>query len=396
MNITANRLELLSAAQDAEKVAPAHSALDVLRCTCLSTENGKLTVASGNLELALERRIPAEIAEEGRVVIEAGLLSSMLRLMDSDSVTIEQKENHRATVTGGKTSYGIAVLDAADYPRLEIPFPEDTVSVTGIPAMAKRTVFAVAEEDNRPVMKCVHLIFSGDGLRAVGSDGFRIAAARGDSEATGSVDMLVPASSLEKLAQLIGNKDTLKVGTTGKNIVFLKEDFLFSARLMEGEYFDADQLMGRVKTVFTILTDTDLLKRALTSVYTLTGEQNRFSITFSGARLNMRCESEYGASEVGMDVVPLSGNPTGMYWYNPAKLLECLRAQSGTLMLELAQNGAIILRTDELVCLQMATREPKPIVIRQKEVKPKAEPKPKAEAKGKTKKKKDAALPAAA
>ena len=35
--------------------------------------------------------------------------------------------------------------------------------------------------------------------------------------------------SLAKLAQLVGNKDTLQVGTTGKTVVFLKDDFAFSA-----------------------------------------------------------------------------------------------------------------------------------------------------------------------
>ena len=392
MNITANRAELLSAAQDAERIAPAHSPLDVLRCTYLATENGKLTVAAGNLETTLERRIPAEIREEGCVVIDAGLLSSMLKLLDGDTVGIRQENGACVTVSGGNASYCVPVPDVGTYPRMEIPFPEDTVSVSGIPAMAKRTVFAVSTENSKPQMKCVHLIFTGDGLRAVGSDGYRIAAARGDRKATGSVNMLIPAASLDKLAQLVSNKDTLRVGTTGKTMVFLKEGFAFSARLLGGDYFDADRLLSLVKPGFTVLTDTELMKQALTAVYTVTGQQNRFSISFSGSRLRMRFESEYGVSTSELDAVPLSGVPAGEYWYKPDKLMECLRAQSGTLLVELAQNGALILRTDELVCMQLATREPKPIEIKTKEVRP--EPTPKLKTAGKKKEK--AAVPKAA
>ena len=36
------------------------------------------------------------------------------------------------SVSSGQASYNISVLDAGSYLRLEIPFPEDTVSVTGI------------------------------------------------------------------------------------------------------------------------------------------------------------------------------------------------------------------------------------------------------------------------
>ena len=391
MHITANRLELLSAARDAERIAPAQSPLDVLQCTYLATEDGKLTVAAGNLELALERRIPAEIHEEGRTVIDAALLSNMLRLLSGDTVSIRQESASSVAVESGHTTYHVAVLNAKDYPRMEIPFPEDSVSVTEIPAMTKRTVFAVSEDENKPQMKCVHLIFSSDGLRAVGSDGYRIAAARGDSKATGSVDVLIPASSLERLAQLIGNRDTLQVGTTGKTMVFLKDDFAFSARLVEGTYFDADQLLSRVHPSFTILTDAEQMRQTLVAVSTVTGKQNRFSITFKGSQLRMRCESENGVSSAEIDVVPLSGTPVGEYWYKAEKLMECLRAENGTLILELVQNGALILRTDELVCMQMATREPKPIEFKTKEVKPKSMPK-----KEKKAKKEETALPKAA
>ncbi len=395
MIITANRLELLSAAQDAEQIAPASSPLDVLQCTCLRTENGKLTVTATNVELTLERRIPAEIREEGSVVIDAGLLVNMLRMMESETVTVEQTMKGIVTVKGGFAVYGISTLDAGTFPRMEIPFPEDTVPVTGITAMAKRTVFAVSEDENKPQMKCVHLIFSSDGLRAVGSDGLQIAAARGDSKAVGTVDMLLPATSLAKLARLVSNKDTLQVGTTGKTVVFFKDDFVFSARLIEGTYFDADQLLGRVHPSFTLLTDADQLKRCLSSVYSVTGSQNRFSVSFSGTRLQMRCESEFGASVSETDVVPLSGVSAGVYWYNPAKLMGCLRAQAGTLILGVAQNGALQLQTDDLVCLLMATREPKPIELKQPVRKAETEPKPKTKS-TKKKKNEDAALPAAA
>ena len=392
-------MELLSAAKDAEWIAPANSPQDILKCTYLATENGKLTVAASSSELALERRIPADIREEGRIVIGADLLTDILKLLDGDTVKIHSEAVGYVTVSGGNTAYELSVLDAETYPRLEIPFPEDTVSVTGIPAMAKRTCFAVSNdpEQKRPEMKCVHLVFSHDGLRAVGSDGYRIALAKGDSKAIGDVDMLIPAASMEKLAQLVSDKDTFKVGTTGKTIVFMKEDFAFSARLMGGQYFDADQLFSRARPSFSVLTDAELMKQMLSSIYSVTGMQNRFSLVFAGNKLRVCCESEFGVSSVEIDVVPLSGTPAGVYWYNPAKLMECLRAQNGTLMLELAQNGTLLMRTDELICMQLATREPKPIEVTSKDAKSKEaagkESKPKA--KTGTKKKKEAPAKAA-
>ena len=145
MNFIVNRQDLLAAAQDAEKIAPAASPLEVLKCTLLSAAEGKLTVAATSLELALERRIKADISEEGSVIVDARLLCGMLRLLEDEFVTFT-REGTTLRVSGGSSVYSVSVSDEKDYPRVEIPFPADTVPVTGIPSMAKRTVFAVAEE----------------------------------------------------------------------------------------------------------------------------------------------------------------------------------------------------------------------------------------------------------
>ena len=361
MKIVVNRAELLSAAQDAQTVAPDKSPLDVLECAYLATEDGKLTVAAGNLETSMERRIPVEIEEEGVTVIKARLLAEMLRHLSEERVTIDQKDTRRVEITCGESFYGFSTLDAATYPRLEIPFPGDTVTVKGLSDMAKRTVFAAAEKSDKPQMKCVHLIFDSNGLRAVSSDSFRIAAAKGDSKSAGAVDMLIPAASLEKAARLAGAKDEVQVGTTGKAVVFMKEDFVFSARLVEGSYFDDTKMFAMAKTQFIVLSDAETLRRTMSSVYAVIGEQNRFCLSFDGNRLRMTCESEYGASSVETEVVPLTGIPSGVFWYNPVKLLECFKALSGTLQLEVAQNGALVMRTDELTCMQICMREPKPV-----------------------------------
>ena len=366
MNITINREELLSAAQDADKVTPRHSPMEILGCTYLLAEDDTVTVAAGNLEIALERRIPAEIRQRGALVLKSDLLAQLLKLLEGETVTIIQDEHHMVKIKAGSAEYQIRAMNAKEYPRMEIPFPEDTVTVTGIPAMAQRTVFAVSEDETKPILKCVQLTFTSDGLTAVGSDGHRIASAKGDSKSAGAISMLLPATSLEKLAKLVGNKDELQVGTTGKTVVFTTANFAFSARLMEGQYFNSQQLLSYLKPAFTVLTDAEALREAIAAATVVSGKQNRFSLTFEGDTIFPRCESELGFSSSGLDIVALSGNPCGTYWYNPDKLNECLRAQKGTMMLDIANNGVLLLRTDDLTCMQMNIREPKPITVHEK------------------------------
>ena len=57
MKIVMNRLEALSLAKAAESIAPSKATMDELRCVLLeSGEDGKLTMAATNNEVALEQR----------------------------------------------------------------------------------------------------------------------------------------------------------------------------------------------------------------------------------------------------------------------------------------------------------------------------------------------------
>lgn len=360
MKFPVDRKELLAAAQNAARIAPRTSALEILQCTLLQAEDGVLTVASGNLEVALEQRLAAQTEEVGSAVIKAPLLCGMLELMDAERVTFHL-ENGRLTVSSGMAQYVIPVMDAESYPRMEMPCPAATVPVKGIPLLSRRTTFAVSEETAQPMLQCVNLIFGADGLRAVSTDRYRIASAKGDRESKGNISFLLPADSLEKLAGLVTNTDTLQVGTTGKHMVFSKPAFAFSARILDGPYAAVSQVLSNLRPQFTILTDAAQLREAISQVLTVCGAQNRFCLQFADSQLTVRCESELGISETTLEIVALTGAPEGTYWYQPKQLMECLRALNGTLMLNIVQHGALLMKTDELTCFQTAVRAPKAI-----------------------------------
>ena len=84
------------------------------------------------------------------------------------------------------------------------------------------SVFATAQDNSKPLLKCVNLKFTDVGLRAAGSNGNCIVTAKGDDQSKGDISLLIPAASLGKLGRMCADKDEFRVGTTGKNIVFFK------------------------------------------------------------------------------------------------------------------------------------------------------------------------------
>ena len=307
-------------------------------------------------ETALEEKLPCTVQEDGALVFGAKMLAEMLSRLPQDTVQLCRAENQgRMTLRSGDACYEVDVWERGAFPKPDLPFPEDTVKLSGIPAMAQHTVFATAQDNSKPLLKCVNLMFTSTGLRAAGSNGNCIVTARGDNQSTGDVSLLIPAASLGKLSNMCQDKDEFRVGTTGKSIVFFRENFLFSARLMEGGYIDTDQLVGSIRNAFTVLTDIHDMRAALSSVLSI-GTGNRVKLSFQDQRLVFQCAGDCVSASAPIEVIALTGTPAGDYWFNAKQLVTCLKALSGTVTLGIAQGGMLTLATQDAYYLQNAMR----------------------------------------
>ena len=360
MNITMNRAELLSTAQRAAAIAPADSPLESLRGTLLEANaaTGTLTLTATNLETALEQSLSCPTAEDDALVVDAKLLAGMLERLPGDTVALKRTPGVPVlSLRGGQTGYDIAIWERGSFPKLEIPFPEDTVKLSGIPSMARHTMFATAEDKDKPLMRCVNLMFTQKGLKGAGYNGRCMVTAQGDDKSTGNINLLVPANSLEKLAALCKDEDEFYVGIAGKNLVFMRQSFKFSARLMEGDYMDTDRLMNNIRNQFTVLTDVADLRRTLKTVAAV-DPKGRVKLAFDGGRITFSCKGELGSAVEQLDTAPLTGIPRGEYWYQIPDLTACLRSLSGTATLGIAQAGMLDLSTEHAYYMQTAMREP--------------------------------------
>lgn len=359
MRAVLNRAEFLSAAKRGANIAPHDSALAVLKGLLLEVDpKGVLTMTATNLEVALEQKISCKATDDDTVVLDARLAVAMLDRLSGDTVEVEREPGKpQVHFHSGDAEYLVPIWEGKSYPRMEIPFPEDTVKVSGIPSMAKRTVFAAAEDDSKPLLKCVNLRFTKERLRAAVGNGSCIITAAGDEKSTGDISLLIPALSLEKLSRLCGEKDEFRVGTTGKSIVFLKENFVFSARLLEGDYIDTDKLIGSVRNQFLVLTSVSEL-RTMAETAGCVAQDGKLCLRFEDERLIFHCSSEQGTVSAPLEVIPLMGMPHGEYWYVSQQLIACLKSLSGTVKLGIAQSGMLTLEADDAYYLQTALRPP--------------------------------------
>ena len=370
MRVTINRTELLNAAKRAAAIAPGSSPIKEMTCVLLEADNayGKLTVTSTNMETSLEQKLRCISQDNDVLAVNARLLAAMLEKLPGDTVELRREPGGRLKIWSGDAQYNVSVWERSGYPEVEIPAVTNLIRISGIPSMAKRTIFAADENNEKPMLKCVQFRITQDGLRAAGSDGNCIVTARGDDKSTGDFNVLIPAPSLSRLAQMCEDKDEFRAGTNGKNIVFVREGFLFSARLIQEKYIDTDFLTSSLKNQFTVLTDVAELRKSLDSVSCVEPD-GKARLTFEGMTLSFQCGGVHGSARDTISVAPLTGMPHGEYWFFTKRLTNCLRSLSGTAKLGIAAGGILTLDTEHAFYMQTGVRPGAPRSVPKKAAK---------------------------
>lgn len=360
MEITAKREQLLSLVKTVYKAVPTSSTVEILKGILVEADADQNTVTftGTNYEVAIQCRMNTYVEESGSMVINAKVFTGLLEhFSGEDLVMVLNRDGTVCTLHSGASYYQLAVQPAKSYPKPDIPFPENAVKVTNLPALAKHSVFAADKSGGKPVLSGVRLDIYSDCIRACGCDGNRLMERLLNVETGGKLQFVIPARAFNLLSGLVGNKDKLEVGVTGSHAVFMKEDFLFSVRTISGGYLDVDRMIDAVKAEYSAVIDAKVLYESLNSI-NIVGE-SRVNLMFKDKTLKVSLSNKSGKTHSTVAAEVKSATPDNGFYYNTGYLLEALRRMSGKVELQLSSIGILTVQTKTDLYFQLPMQAPK-------------------------------------
>ena len=316
MLVHVKRDELLAIAAQTAKAAPKTATSEAVLGIHVEADSRRsmLTLTATNYEIVIRASMGASVEQSGSVVISAALFPAAIASLPEQDVDLETEHPGQLTIRSGHARFRLSALSGDKYPMPELPFPDDTLPVSGLRSLARNTLFAVAEDGvPSPPMKCVRLHVGPDGLKASASNGFCIMEADGDKQCKGQIELLLPARSLKVLASLSNDSDVYEMGVTGKSLVFWSGTLLFSARRVE--------------------------------------------LTFGEHEITVSAESACGRSSAPVKALVLNA-PKQPFYYNSRKLLEYLRLEKEKITLEFDKFGLLVVRSGSTRYVQSPMRAP--------------------------------------
>jgi DNA polymerase-3 subunit beta len=250
MKLSTGRDALFAQLQTVTRAASTRSAIQALSGVQIVAKDGAIELRATDMEIGLRVPLEGEVVRDGAVVLPARLLVDVVRALPGEGVSLELRQAEQdIELRGGNATFHIRTLRLEDFP----PFPEaEDGTRVQVPAPAfVETVAKVARsasrDETRPVLTGILVSASGDELRMVATDSYRLAVkeTKLDAPLAGTVEANVPARALQELTRIVGQAGDgeLAVSVRTNQVVFEAGGVVLSSRLIDGQFPNYRQLL---------------------------------------------------------------------------------------------------------------------------------------------------------
>ena len=309
-----------------------------------------LSLTGYNMETAITYEIDAEVSDAGQCVLPAKLFGDIIRRLPEGPVTVVVDDNYKVSIRAGYASFTISAESADDYPELPDVGSGRPICIpqTALKELITGTIFAVSENQGRPIHTGVKFEVEEDKISAIAVDGFRLARRTYHcSDSTGrTLSFVVPAPGLKEVEKILQDNDEDVAFTLGaKHILFTIGSATLICRLLEGEFLDWKKVVP-MNCPIKLAAHVSDLASSIERVGLIVSEKYKSPVRciFSDNVLQLRTNTTIGAAE---DRCAIAGDGKELeIGFNVRYLADALRVvPSEEVMLELTNGLSPIVMT---------------------------------------------------
>lgn len=279
MKFSIQREALLKPLQIVNGVVERRQTLPILSNVLLTLHRDSLSLTGTDLEVEIVTKVDLEGTDEGEITLPARKLLDICRTLPDGARLEMQIDGDKALVRSGRSRFTLATLPAAEYPAIdpiEAPF-EFSLAQGVLKQLIERTQFAMAQQDVRYYLNGLLLEIQGDKVRAVATDGHRLAVSEASvvTQLDEPRQVIVPRKGVLELQRLLEDSEAEVRVQIGNNHIKLElGEVSFTSKLIDGRFPDYERVMPRTGEK-VIRADRHLLRQAFTRAAVLSNEKYR-------------------------------------------------------------------------------------------------------------------------
>jgi len=278
MKFTAAREALLKPLQAVIGVVERRQTMPILANVLLVAKDGNVAVTATDLEVELVANAEVEVEGAGEVTVPGRKLLDICRALPEEASLSIALSGEKLAIKSGRSKFSLTTLPAADFPTVEDINAGQTL---GLPQatlckLLDKTHFSMAQQDVRYYLNGLLVETDGKHLRAVATDGHRLALCQVKlgGKKMPEQQVIVPRKGVLELQRLMSGEGDVDLQLGSNHIRIELEGIRFTSKLIDGRFPEYDRVIPQ-DTSNQLSADRDLFKGALQRTAILSNEKYR-------------------------------------------------------------------------------------------------------------------------
>jgi len=278
MKFTAAREALLKPLQAVIGVVERRQTMPILANVLLVAKDGKVAVTATDLEVELVANAEVEIDGPGEVTVPGRKLLDICRALPEQANIAIALTGEKLAIKSGRSKFSLTTLPAADFPTVEDINAGQTVALpqATLCRLLDKTHFSMAQQDVRYYLNGLLLETDGKHLRAVATDGHRLALCQVKLKARKMPEqqVIVPRKGVMELQRLMNGEGDVDLQLGSNHIRIELDGIRFTSKLIDGRFPEYERVIPQ-DTSNELSADRELFKGALQRTAILSNEKYR-------------------------------------------------------------------------------------------------------------------------
>ncbi|MDH3546306.1 MAG: DNA polymerase III subunit beta [Gammaproteobacteria bacterium] len=285
MKLKAARDVLLKPLQAVIGVVERRQTMPILSNVLLVARDGNLAVTATDLEVELVAQAEVSVESGGEITVSGRKLLDICRALPEGADIDIGLSGEKLVIRSGRSKFSLATLPAAEFPSVEDIKAGQTITVDQevLGRLIEKTYFSMAQQDVRYYLNGMLLETGGKHLRAVATDGHRLALCEAVMDG-GSLDeqqVIVPRKGVLELQRLMSGEGKLNLELGANHVRIQLAGIRFTSKLIDGRFPEYERVIPK-ESANQLRADKVALRGALQRTAILSNEKYR------GVRLVIR------------------------------------------------------------------------------------------------------------
>jgi len=328
MKLICEGLDLSDAVLKVIKATANRTTNPILEGIKIKASQDSLTLTATDLEISIEKTIPADVKIEGEIVVPGKFFADFIKKLSNEQIELTLTDRNSLKIKYTDSEGFIQCMNANEFPEIKNLVDPETIVINkaDLRDLINKTIFSVAIDDARPILKGCLFEISKNSITSVALDGYRLALAKKELKSTtAEFSCIVPARTLSEIAKILeGDDDDVEVLIQKNYMLVNVNNTKVITRLLDGEFINYKQVIPQNTTSTIVINKKQLefgLERA--SLLSRMDKNNLVKFDVRDKLLTLSSQSDIGNVTENI-TISLEGKDIAIA-FNARYMNECMR-----------------------------------------------------------------------